>query len=32
MYPAEFHDIQEYSKKKTEKRREKVDTGVMTEE
>ena len=31
MYPAEFHDILEYHKKKTEKRKEKVEEGKMTE-
>jgi len=31
MYPAEFHDIQEYTKKKTEKRKILVDEGKMTE-
>jgi predicted RNA-binding protein YlxR (DUF448 family) len=31
MYPAEFHDIQEYTKKKELKRREKIDEGKMTE-
>jgi len=31
MYPAEFHDIQEYTKKKEYKRKEKVDSGLMTE-
>ena len=30
-YPAEFHDIQEYSKRKHEKRREKVEDGLMSE-
>jgi hypothetical protein len=31
MYPAEFHDIQEYQKKKTQKRKDKIDEGRMTE-
>lgn len=31
MYPAEFHDIQEYTKKKTDKRKEMIDDGKMTE-
>jgi tubulin polyglutamylase TTLL6/13 len=32
MYPAEFHDIQEYAKKKAEKRKEIVEMGKMTEQ
>ena len=32
VYPAEFHDIQEYTKKKQEKRKEQVECGQMTEE
>ena len=31
MYPAEFHDIQEYSKKKAEKRKGIIEDGKMTE-
>ena len=31
LYPAEFHDIQEYSKKKHEKRKEMIEDGKMTE-
>lgn len=31
MYPAEFHDILEFQKKKTEKRKEKIEEGKMTE-
>ena len=31
MYPAEFHDIQEYAKKKQDKRKEKIEEGRMTE-
>ena len=31
VYPAEFHDIQEYTKRKFEKRREKIEDGLMTE-
>jgi len=31
MYPAEFHDIQEYSKKKSEKRKVLIEDGKMTE-
>jgi hypothetical protein len=31
MYPAEFHDICEYTKKKEEKRKEKLDSGKLTE-
>ena len=31
MYPAEFHDIQEYTKKKADKRKELIDDGKMTE-
>jgi hypothetical protein len=31
MYPAEFHDIQEYAKKKADKRKVKVEEGKMTE-
>jgi len=30
MYPAEFHDIQEYSKKKNEKRQEKIEDGRIS--
>ena len=31
MYPAEFHDIQEYTKKKNDKRKENIECGKMTE-
>ena len=31
IYPAEFHDIQEYTKKKQNKIKEKVDMGQMSE-
>ena len=31
IYPAEFHDIQEYTKRKQDKRREKVEDGLMRE-
>ena len=31
MYPAEFHDIQEYAKLKETKRKELVQDGKMTE-
>ena len=31
MYPAEFHDIQEYANKKQDKRKEKIEEGRMTE-
>jgi len=31
MYPAEFHDIQEYSKKKADKRKGIIEDGKMTE-
>ena len=31
MYPAEFHDIQRYSEKKTESRKQKIEDGKMTE-
>ena len=31
MYTAEFYDIQEYQKKKTQKRKDKIDEGRMTE-
>jgi hypothetical protein len=31
MYPADFHDIQDYSKKKIEKRKEQIEEGRMTE-
>ena len=31
MYPAEFHDIQEYAKQKEKKRQQKIESGVMTE-
>lgn len=31
MYPADFNDIQEYTKKKTDKRKEMIDDGKMTE-
>lgn len=31
MYPAEFHDIQEYSKKKMDKRKEMIEDGRITE-
>lgn len=31
MYPAEFHDIQEYSQYKEKKRKEKISDGKITE-
>jgi len=31
MYPADLHEILEYSKKKTDKRKELIDDGRMTE-
>lgn len=31
IYPAEFHDIQEYTKKKMEKRKEKIEDGLLKE-
>ena len=31
MYPAEFHDIQEYTKKKNEKRQEAIEDGKIKE-
>ena len=31
VYPAEFHDIQEYTKRKHEKRRQRIEDGAMTE-
>jgi len=31
IYPAEFHDIQEYTKKKFEKRKEKIEMGKLSE-
>jgi hypothetical protein len=32
LYPADFHDIQEYSSKKVRKRREEESAGLMTAE
>ena len=31
MYPADFHDITEYTKQKEAKRKEKISDGKMTE-
>ena len=31
MYPAEFHDICEYQKRKQQKRNQKIEDGAMTE-
>lgn len=31
MYPAEFHDIQEFAKKKQEIRKQKIEEGRITE-
>lgn len=32
IYPAEFNEIQEYTKKKFDKRKEQIEDGKMTEE